>query len=205
MEKKNCGGCQRISKDEMKTVNEKLMMAAQAGRDDRLSDLLLQPDCDAKFKNEDGMTALAWAALNGHAGCVQLLLPVSDALMKNNDDLRASGLAAQNGHVSLAKLIDAHALAPSEMSSISSAIGKKLAPKKTRMRLPANGASDAVDALGPLGDGGGVLEQSNCSWLGSDTEWNAGSIQVHKNRKSNERRLIKLLGVGWRRALWYTK
>ena len=63
-------------------INDRLREAAKLGHAVELEALLREPGCDALAKNNNGMTALMWAAGKGQEACVRLLLPVSGVLAK---------------------------------------------------------------------------------------------------------------------------
>ena len=112
-----------IDRKNMATIHERLRHAAQAGSEASLKALLRHPCGDARAQDQNGRTALMWAAWNGHEACVSLLMPASDLLAKNEDGLTANGLAADRGHEGLARFIDAYALAQSERVSLEVAVG----------------------------------------------------------------------------------
>ena len=67
----------------MARIHGKLRAAAQAGSESVLKALLNDPICNALSNDKDGLTALMWAARNGHETCLGLLLPKSDALAQD--------------------------------------------------------------------------------------------------------------------------
>ena len=89
----------------MESINERLRAIAREGSDDELEALLLVPDCDARSKNKDGMTALMFAAWRGRVKCVQLLLPVSDATAKSLTGMTALMSAAWRGRETCVRLL----------------------------------------------------------------------------------------------------
>ena len=106
----------------MATNHERLKEAAKLGSGLKLRALLNDPGCDALAKDRRGLTALMWAASNGHERCVRLLVPESDALAKDHKGLTASGWAADRGHHFLVQVIDAYALAQSEQVALGVAV-----------------------------------------------------------------------------------
>ena len=123
--------CDPMSKNE--DGRTALMLAALKEHSDCVH--LLLPASDALAKDERGITALMWAASFGRAACVQLLLPGSDALAKDNTGLTASDRARAGGHASLGSLIDAYALALSEMSDLRSSTGPGATRKTSSLRV----------------------------------------------------------------------
>lgn len=89
----------------MESINDRLRAIAREGSDDELEALLLVPDCDARSKNKDGMTALMFAAWRGRVKCVQLLLPVSDATAKSLTGMTALMSAAWRGRETCVRLL----------------------------------------------------------------------------------------------------
>ena len=112
-------GCDALDQDDRGLTA--LMWAARNGYEECVR--LLLPVSDALVQDKEGWTALMWAAWNGHEGCLSLLLPTSDALAENNNGFTASGWAAGRGHESLARLIDAYALAQKERVALEAQVG----------------------------------------------------------------------------------
>ena len=71
----------------MSDINERLMKAAKSGSAVEMKALLREPGCDALAKDDNGMTALMWAAWNGHEACVRVMLQDSDALAQSTDGM----------------------------------------------------------------------------------------------------------------------
>lgn len=75
-------------------VSHELIQAAEHGAEARVKALLKNPGCDAKFKLQNGETALMKAAAHGHAACAQLLMPLSDPWATNRSGVTVLMLAA---------------------------------------------------------------------------------------------------------------
>ena len=89
----------------MENVDHQIMEAATRGDEVGLKALLLRPGCDPMSRDGDGMTALTWAAMLGHASCVDLLIPVGDALAKNKNGMTALMYTARHGRTSCTELL----------------------------------------------------------------------------------------------------
>ena len=89
----------------MRSMNEQLNVAAEAGDAAQVKTLLLDPTCAPLSKNAAGMTALMWAAAYGHDSCVQLLLPMSDSLAKSNNGKTVLMYAVSRGHISCVQIL----------------------------------------------------------------------------------------------------
>ena len=89
----------------MRNLQDKLFAAAQDGDQAKLEGLLLHPKCDALAKNDDGWTALMWAARCGNASCLQRLLQVSDPWATDHDGSTALIHASFGGHTSCLQLL----------------------------------------------------------------------------------------------------
>ena len=86
-----------VNRFKMNIVNEQLRAAARAGDATKLKALLLDPNCDTRSKDANGLTALMYAAYCGHTTCLSLLLPVSDPLARDEDYWTALMFAADSG------------------------------------------------------------------------------------------------------------
>ena len=89
----------------MDSVNEYLIQAAMNGNEATIQSLLRHADCEAKFNDSAGRTALMWAAYRGHTSFLQILLPLSNALAQDNDGYTALIWAAGAGHTSCLQLL----------------------------------------------------------------------------------------------------
>ena len=126
----------------MSSVDEKLRAAAGYGNEAELKELLRDPSCNALNADEMGMTALMWAAYQGHEACVRLLLPVSAAPAKNKNRQTALMCAGYGGHEACVRL-----LLPVSDASAADADGW------TTLMWAANyGHEDCVQLLLPLSD-----------------------------------------------------
>ena len=98
-----------------------LMWAAQRGHESCVGQLL--PVSDALAKGKGGRTALMLAASYEKETCVGLLLPASDVSEQDEKGRTADKWAADRGHESLARFIDAYALAQAERAALGVAAG----------------------------------------------------------------------------------
>jgi len=69
---------------------------------------LLLPVSDAKIKNNDGYTALMYAAKFGYKKMVELLLPESDAEASNIYEETVLDVAKSNGYDQIVQLLQRH-------------------------------------------------------------------------------------------------
>ena len=96
---------------------------------------LLLPKSDALSKDQNGMTALIYAAYSGHEACLRLLLPASDACAKDGRGFTAGKLIRKLGYEVLAQFIDAYALAQSEQATIEAASSSGAPRGRTSLRV----------------------------------------------------------------------
>ena len=89
----------------MTDFNKRLMEAARGGRTVELKALLRNTGCDARAKDNNGMTALMWAAWAKSETCVWLLLPLSDTSATNRFGLTALMQSASRGHEACVQLL----------------------------------------------------------------------------------------------------
>ena len=77
------------------------------GREDIVKDLLVVPGIDVNLQNEDGNTALIYAASRGYEDIVARLLaaPGIDVNLQNNDGKTALDFAVKKGHQNIAAMI----------------------------------------------------------------------------------------------------
>ena len=93
-------GLGNINRLNIDSINKQLKAAARASDTAKLAPLLLDPKCHALFKDNNGITALMWAAHKGHGACPCLPLPMSDPLATDSGGGNALMHAAYNGHAS---------------------------------------------------------------------------------------------------------
>ena len=86
-------------------INEQLRGAARKGSTLNLKDLMNESGCNVLGTDNDGMTALMWAAYSGHSAAVSLTLCKSDALVQDNDGLMALMWAACGGDDACVRLL----------------------------------------------------------------------------------------------------
>ena len=86
--------------------NKTLIIAAQNGHIEEIVQLLLEKGADVNAKDNDGRTALMFAAEKGHTEIVQILLK-KGADVNAEDEYGGTALmiAAENGHTEIIKLL----------------------------------------------------------------------------------------------------
>lgn len=132
----------------MTGVNNYLRHAAKAGNEAELKDLLLDPGCDPMSKDEEGVTALMFAAFKGASACVQLLLPLSNALNKDRKGSTALIWAAGHADAGCTKIL----------LPFSDALAQNNRGWTALIFAGWNGATDCVRLLLPESD---VFAESN--------------------------------------------
>lgn len=128
----------------MDSLNESLMDAAMNGDESELESLLRRPGCDARRKNDEGMSALMFAAKYGNVACVRLLLKASDALDKDRHGMTALMWGARNGDAACVQLL----------IQVSDVVAQDKLGDSALMHAGAEGWAPCVKLLIPLSDVG---------------------------------------------------